>query len=185
MDEWKIWNHAIGAHWRLLLSGTGSIVIGVAQYFVLGFVHDTNTVRKVLLVLFPLVAFGCFYCAFFYAWRDEHRKVAASQPLAQAFLESLKVRCDQLIKKWSEVNQLCENNLQDPLMPTWASSEMRHIPFKVGSLQMLYDSLYGDMVRALIPIPEKNVRISLPDLLETLRDCKGNIDNQIKQHPSS
>src|SRR5271169_6832232 len=74
VDEWGMWNKETLKHGRLLLSGSGSILLGFAQYIALGFVTDAHKLRIILLVLFPLIGLGCFYVAFFYTWRDEHRR---------------------------------------------------------------------------------------------------------------
>jgi hypothetical protein len=123
MREWKIWNVTIGRHWRLLVSGTGSIVLGLAQYFVLGFVRDVGRARMVVLVLSSLVFIGCLYLAFFYAWRDEYRENVRLRGLLLAeYVEAVrKIRAgrsqmfssdEQRFKFYSEQIEADENLLR-------------------------------------------------------------------------
>lgn len=73
MDEWKIWNGVVVRYWKLLVSGTGSLVLGIVQ-LVLAFVRGVESTRMILLIVSLLVFIGCFCFAFFYSWRDEYRR---------------------------------------------------------------------------------------------------------------
>jgi hypothetical protein len=169
MKELSAYLYAVKEQWRRLV--TGSLTIGL-----LSLLQQADSRVRVPGFLYWMIVCVTLLWAFFGAWKTEHRRVLTLQPLAQTLIGSLKVRCDQLIKEWAELNQLCSNDLQEPLNPSWGGSKTEFIPFRVGSLQMLYGTFYADLVRATIPMPKYNVRISLPDLLETLRDCKGKIE---------
>jgi hypothetical protein len=163
-DLWKFLL-AVKEQWRRLV--TGSLAIGL-----LGLFQETKSSFHVPSYAYWLIICVTLFWAFFGAWRKEYRKGI----LGLAFRESLRARCNYLIKEWAELNRLCDNNLLDPLMQTWASSKNEFIPFKVGSLQSLTEIFYIDMIRASISMPKYDHRISVQDLLETLRDCKRKLE---------
>jgi hypothetical protein len=98
--------------------------------------------------------------------------------------EQLRKRCHDLIVDWEELADLWMNgrreegtpvSLQEPMSPAWAGSMLTVWPFKVAALQTATAALREDLKRAGIPIEEWNYRISLPRLLEALRDYKARL----------
>jgi hypothetical protein len=173
MGEWKMWNRATLAHWKLLLSGIGSIVLGFAQYFSVGFVQNNQHLRSVLLVLFPSVAIGCFYFASFFTWRDNYRELETREPLASAFCKSLKRRCDELITGWADLDrQFLEaaktdqepKTLQGPLDPGWKSSTFFYWPSQICAYQKLYNGLREDLHSIRIPLDSYDSLTTMPQL---------------------
>src|SRR6266853_2525824 len=131
MGELRAYLYSVKEKWRRLV--TGSLTTAL-----LGLLQQADPRVRVPGFVYWVIVCVTLFWAFFGAWKTEHRRVETLQPLAQALIGSLKVRRDQLIKEWAELNQLCSNDLQEPLNPSWGGSETKFIPFKVGSLQMLY-----------------------------------------------
>ncbi len=173
MDTWKIWTRALFGHWGLLLSGIGSIVLTVAQYFSAGFVHNNQHLRSLFFILFPLVAFACFYFAAFFTWRDEHSNLRTLEPLASAFRQSLKDRCDELITGWADLDrQFLEapktdgepKTIQSPLDPGWKSSTYFYWPSQICAYQKSYNALRRDLRSIGIPLEPCDRLTTMPQL---------------------
>jgi len=125
---------------------------------------------------------ACLFFAVLFAWRKERKRTI----LAKAFRESLKARCDDVILKWEELAELCQNaqkevgqpaTLPDPMAPWWGSAEWKYLPYKVGSLQASTVALRQDLKRTSVPVEEYDPRISMPRLLDALRKYKEQIAN--------
>lgn len=117
----------------------------------------------------------------FFAWRKEHKK----NVLASAFEASLKSRCDYVIVEWQNLGELYQNSakeegqpatLQGPMEPGWVSSGYRVWPYRIGVLQAYTISLRQDLHGiGLVETGDWNVRISLSELVETLRSYRDKI----------
>ena len=103
------------------------------------------------------------------------------RPLAQAFCESLKTRCDELILNWQELHRDYEESpkeegqsriLQTPMSPVWVSSVNKVWPYRVGLLQGRTEDLRKDLARSGILVEDWSHRVSGLQILDALKKYK-------------
>jgi hypothetical protein len=119
--------------------------------------------------------------AFVRSWSREHAQAKHSRPLAEAFCEALRARCDDLILSWHELHRDYEESpkqedqpriLQTPMSPVWVSSVYTVWPYRVGVLQGQTEALRQDLSRVGILVEAWNHRMSGLQILEALKKYK-------------
>jgi hypothetical protein len=88
---------------------------------------------------------------------------------------SLETRCRRLIKEWSELAVLNGGDIVEPLSPTWRSAESRFIPFRVGELQGLTNSLMMDVNELFPKSARMTHRPSFQEMLIVLNEYRDEI----------
>jgi len=85
-------------------------------------------------------------------WRREWERAERNQAIVTNLRTALGERCSDLAKRWTRLqDEATTTSIPDPLKPTWSSSTLQAVPYKVGVCQGLFQALEADLSLATIP----------------------------------